>query len=31
MLIDEILESYNSKLNDENKIDKTDLRNNITK
>ena len=31
MLIDEILESYNSKLNDENKIDKTDLRNNIAK
>lgn len=31
MLIDEILENYNSKLNDENKIDKTDLRNNITK
>lgn len=30
-LVDEILECYNSKLNDENKIDKTDLRNNTTK
>ncbi len=30
-LIDEILEKYNSKIADENKIDKTDLRNNITK
>lgn len=30
-IIDEILEKYNSKLDEENKIDKTDLRNNITK
>ena len=30
-LIDEILDKYNSKIADENKIDKTDLRNNITK
>ena len=28
---EEILEKYNSKLDEENKIDKTDLRNNITK
>ncbi len=30
-IIDEILEKYNSKLDEENKIEKTDLRNNITK